>query len=119
MDLKLALTDSAAGHFWLAALLLLAVKLIATAMQLAMAHGEYRVLPTTALFRAVYWTGKITPAFAAGCASVSAILLHDRGRGFGLGCLSLAALFLAFYVVRLRKQGRFFGGIEAFSRRRT
>jgi len=119
MDLKLALTNSPAGHFWLAALLFVAVKIIATLVQLAMARGEHREPPKTPLFRAIYWTGKLTPALAAACFCAAEILLHDAGRAWADGSLSAVALLLAIYVVRLRKQGRFFGVIELFSRRQT
>jgi len=119
MDLKLAATNSPAGHFWLAALVFVAVKILATIVQLAMARGQYREPPKTPLFRAVYWTGKLTPAVAAACLCAAEILLHDKGRAWADGSLSAGALLLAIYVVRLRKQGRFFGALELFSRRQT
>jgi hypothetical protein len=119
MDLRLALTNSPAGHFWLTALVFVAAKVIATVVQLAMSRGEYRELPQTSLFRAVYWTGKLTPALAAACFCAAEILLHDAGRAWADAGLSIVALLLAVYVVRLRKQGRFFGGLEALLRKRS
>ncbi len=117
MTLRMALSGTMAGNFLLAALVLAGVKLAAAIAQVAMMRGRYRAMPKGAWFRAVYMAGKVTPALAAVCAFVSAMLLHSRSNSWFFGCFAGFVTALAVCVVRLRKQGKFFGVLEMFSSR--
>jgi hypothetical protein len=117
MDLNLAFTDSAAGHALLVAITFVLLKLIATVIQVMMLRGDYRHMPKTLFYRSVYITGKVTPAFAAGFAFLAALLQHNRAYSWFFGSFAIFATFLAIYVIRLRKQGRFFGILDLFSKR--
>jgi hypothetical protein len=119
MDLNLAFTDSAAGHVLLIALIFVLLKLIATLIQVVMLRGDYRHLPKTLFCRSVYITGKATPAFAAGFAFIAALLQHNRPYSWFFGSFAIFATFLATYVVHLRKQGRFFGVLDLFSKKQS
>ncbi|HWZ52481.1 MAG TPA: hypothetical protein VNW54_13550 [Granulicella sp.] len=88
-------TGSAAGRFLLAALVFVALKLTAAVVQVVLHRGDYRHTPDTAFSRAVYVTGKATPALAAGCASVAAFLQHHFAEGWSLGAVAHFVSFLA------------------------
>lgn len=117
MDLNLAFTDSAAGHVLRIALVFVLLKLIATLIQMVMLRGNYRHMPKTLFYRSVYITGKATPAFAATFAFIAALLQHNHAYSWFFGFFAIFAAFLAIYVVRLRKQGSFFGVLDLFSKR--
>jgi hypothetical protein len=119
MDLNLAFTDSAAGHALLVALTFVLLKLIATVIQVVMLRGDYRNMPKTFFYRSVYITGKVTPAFGATFAFIAAILQHNRAYSWFFGSYAIFVAFLAIYAVRLRKQGRFFGVLDMFSKRQS
>ena len=119
MSLSLAFAPSWAGHFLLAALIFLALKALAAIAQTAMMRGDYRRPPSTRFFGAVYFTGKATPALASACAFVSAVLHHDRAYAWFLGLFTIIIAFLAIHVVRLRERGRFFGVLDAVSKKRN
>ena len=109
MSLALALDHSPAGRMVLLGLVFVALKLLAFTLQVALSKGEYRHLPRTTFFRGVYVTGKVTPALAAAALCGAALLRHDRANTWLFALLALGLTFLAVYVVRLRKQGKFFG----------
>ena len=108
---------SAAEYLFLAGCLFIALKLVATVIHIALARGNYRSQPDTALFRVAYFAGKVTPAMAAGCLCMSALLGHDRKHSLEYGAVAIFAAFLAAFVVRLRKRGRFFGVLDALTTR--
>ena len=95
-----------------------ALKLFATALQtMLLPGGNTRRLPRTALFRATYLAGKSTPALAAGCVGIAGVLWHNTFMTWFFGLLAGTLALFALYVVRLRKQGRFFGLLEGMSKR--
>lgn len=107
-----------AGHFLLASLLLLLLKVISTGLQTKMMRGDYRNSPNTVFFQMVYVTGKITPFLAATSAFICAMLEHDRAYSWFFGVFAAFIALLALYVVRLRKQGRFYGVLDLISKKR-
>lgn len=117
MNLALVSSSSPAGRVLLLGLIFVALKLAATALQIVMMRGDYRQMPTTAFFQAVYIAGKVTPSLAAACVCVWAILRRDWFSSWFFGLLAIGISFLAVYVVRLRKQGKFFGLLDAASKR--
>ena len=108
-------TSSLAGYAILAAYICLAIKLLATVLQLLLAKGDYRRYPNTTLFRTVYILGKVTPALAVALLCVSAVLRHDQKSGWVYGLLAVSIALLAAFVVHLRKQGRFYGILDILS----
>jgi hypothetical protein len=116
---KLAFNGTPSGDFLFAALVFAVLKLISTVIQIVLMRGNYRIVPATRLFKTVYLAGKVTPALALACAFVSAMLLHDGVRSWLFGCLGLFVALLAIYVVRLRRQGRFFGVLDLLSSKRN
>jgi predicted anti-sigma-YlaC factor YlaD len=118
MNFSLALSGSTAGNFLLAALILIALKLISAVVQTALMRGDYRNTPKTAFFRTVYITGKVAPFLALACVAIPAILNHDRAAGWLYGVLAVFIALLAAYVVRLRKRGRFFGLLDVVTRKK-
>jgi hypothetical protein len=94
------------------------LKLIATILQILFAKGDYRRLPDTVVFRTVYIVGKVTPALAAASFCALAMMRHDREHSWVYGILAVFAALLAVFVVRLRRQGRFFGGLDMLLNRR-
>ena len=115
--LQLALSNTPAGYFTLAALILIALKLSAAAIQIWIQRNDFRRAHTSTLFRVAYVTGKSAPALAAACACAAAILAGKRTESYLYGGLAIASALLAVYVVHLRKQGRFYGALDAFLRR--
>jgi len=118
MDFSLAFSGSVAGHFLLAALVLISIKLISAVVQVALMRGDYRNSPKTAFFRTVYFTGKITPFLALACVAITAILQHNRIGGWFYGASAVLIALLAMYVIQLRKRGRFFGVLDFVTRKR-
>jgi xanthine/uracil permease len=118
MSFSLAFSPSLAGHFWMAALILISLKLISTIVQITLMRGDYRNSPNSLFFRTVYFTGKITPFLAVACTCLTAILLHNRAGIWFYGVFAVFIGLLALYVVRLRRQGRFFGALDWVSRKR-
>lgn len=112
------MSGSVAGNFLLAGLILIALKLVSTVVQVALMRGDYRNAPTTAFFRAVYVTGKVTPFLAVACVCVAAVLQHHRAGGWFYGAFAVFIAALAMIVVQLRKQGRFFGVLDLVKRKR-
>lgn len=117
VNLALVFSSSPASRVLLLGLMFVALKLAATALQIVMMRGDYRHTPKTPFFRAVYMAGKVTPSLAAACVCVSAILRRDWFSSWFFGLLAIGITSLALYVVRLRKQGRFFGLLDAASKR--
>jgi predicted MFS family arabinose efflux permease len=114
---KIPPIHSGAEYLFLAGCLLIALKLIATVVHVALSQGDFRSQPDTALFRVAYFTGKVTPAMAAGCLCASALLRHDQKHSWEYAALAVVAAFLAVFVIRLRKRGRFFGVFHLLSKR--
>lgn len=107
-----------ARDFFFAGCVCIVLKLVAAVVQIALARGNYRTYPDTSFFRVVYIIGKVTPAMAALFLFVFAVLGHDRKHSWEYGGAAIFAALLAAWVVRLRKQGRFFGVLDAVSHRR-
>jgi hypothetical protein len=118
MQIGMAFNGTIAGDFLFVTLVLVVLKLLAAAIQIAMMRGNYRDPPKTSFYRLVFVTGKVTPFLAAACAFVSALLLHDSRHSWLYGCFAIFAAALALYVVRLRRQRRFFGVLDLFSSKR-
>jgi hypothetical protein len=118
MQISMAFNGTVAGDFLFATLVFLALKLLAAAIQIAMMGGNYRDAPKTSFYLLVYLTGKVTPFLAVACAFVSALLLHDSLLSWLFGCYAIFVALLALYVVRLRRQRRFFGLLDLFSSKR-
>jgi hypothetical protein len=116
---KLAFSGTPSGDFLFVALVFAVLKLISTVIQVVLMRGNFRNVPTTRLFKTVYVAGKVTPVLALACAFISAVLLHDGAQSWLFGCLSLFVALLAIYVVRLRRQGRFFGVLDLLSSKRN
>jgi hypothetical protein len=116
---KLAFNGTPSGDFLFAAFVFVVLKLISTVTQIVLMRGNYRDVPATRLFKTVYVAGKITPVLAMICTFISALLLHDGVRSRLFGGLSLFVALLAIYVVRLRRQGRFFGVLDLLSSKRN
>ena len=112
MSIGMAFSGTAPGDFLFAALVFAALKMIVAAMQIAMMKGNYKDAPQTLLFRIVYAAGKITPVLMVLCAFVSAVLQHQRGMSWFYGGFAVFVAVLAWFVVRLRKQGKFFGVLD-------
>ena len=107
--------DLVSKYAFLAGFVFVSLKLIATVLQIQFAKGDYRRLPDTALFRVIYIAGKVTPALAAASFCVAAIFRQDWQHSWTYGSLAVFAALLAAFVVYLRKQGRFFGGLDILS----
>ena len=118
MTFQLALSHSPSGRFLLVALILLCMKLAATVLQVVLTGRDQTVQPKTRFFRLVYVTGKVTPALGGACAFASALLLKDHLRSWIYGVDTIAVALLAMYVVRLRKQNRFFGLMHLLTSKR-
>ena len=101
----------------LLALFFVLVKLTATVLQVALVRESHRELPQTVLFRAAYVAGKVTPSLATACVSVAAFLKREWVLGGILGLLAVGISFFALHVVRLRRQGKFFGLLDATPKR--
>jgi hypothetical protein len=107
--------DLVSRYALLAGLIFVGLKLMATVVQVLLARGDYRRYPDTALFRRIYIAGKVTPALAAASLCVSAIFEHNPERSWIYGLLAVSSSLLAVFVVRLRKEGRFFGVLDLFA----
>lgn len=118
MNFSLALSGSIAGDFLLAALVLAFLKVASAVIQFSLMRGDYRTTPKTGFFRAVYFTGKVTPSLALACVCVTAILQHNGARSWLYGALAVLVALLALFVVQLRRQGRFFGLLDMLTRKR-
>jgi hypothetical protein len=119
MNLNSAFIGSPAIRYaFLAGLICIGLKLIATVFQILLAKGDYRRYPDTVLFRTAYIVGKVTPALAAASFCVSATLRHDWQHSWTDGLFAVFVACLAAFVVRLRKQGRFFGALDMLSNSR-
>ncbi len=112
------LNGTIAGDFCFAMYFLLGLKLVATVAQFVWMRGNYRDVPQSFFFRVIYVTGKVTPALAVACGFVYALLRHDVVHSWFYGLFAVFAGWLAWYVVGLRKQGRFYGVADVFSRRK-
>jgi len=109
--------QSGAEYLFLAGCLLIVLKLVATVIHVSLSRGDYRSQPDTALFRVAYFAGKVTPAMAAGCLCMSALLGHDQKHSWEYGTAAIFAALFAALIVRLRKGGRFFGVLDMLSKR--
>jgi Ca2+/Na+ antiporter len=114
----MAFNGTVAGNFLFLTLVFLVLKLLAATIQIAMMRGNYRDAPKTSFYQLVYVTGKVTPFLAAASAFVSALLLHDSRLSWFFGCFAIFVAVLALYVVRLRRQRKFFGLLDLFSSKR-
>jgi hypothetical protein len=114
--MKIAMSGNVTKDFYIAMYALIGLKLLATVAQFAWMRGNYRKVPQSIAFRVIYVTGKVTPALAVTCGFVYSVLRHDVAHGWFYGCFALFAAWSAWYVVRLRKQGRFYGLADVFSR---
>jgi hypothetical protein len=110
--------DLVSRYALLAGFVFAGLKLIATILQILFAKGDYRRLPDTVVFRTVYIVGKVTPALAAASFCALAMMRHDREHSWVYGILAVFAALLAVFVVRLRRRGRFFGGLDMLLNRR-
>lgn len=99
--------------------LFVAAKLIATAFQAVLLRHDYRNRPDTVLFRVMYVAGKVTPSLAAASLAIAYALDGDRSSALKYGALAIGVAILAFVVVRLRQQGKFYGVAHLISKRRT